>query len=256
MRLEKYGHGSHLMQRMNLPTGFFYLWENDFRDLDFEDDDVFVIYQFSGPKHREWYHVSFRKDVFNDLQGKSILACEILGFDEHCNALELPNMVDLKFVRELRREKQKAKRALFYEIDLEMKLRSEMRTTLKTTPCLVSKLCRNDQATSIFIMGLPTTVDEQQIFDLCSEQGDVVGIDLQRDKMGASLGVTFVTFATQKQACQALRNFMLLSRAWMNIGHRPLKVGFWKDGDSKYHSSKSAPIQKVPMIRHDVGVMV
>lgn len=247
------------MQRMNLPTSFFYLWENDFRDLDFEEDDVFVIYQFSGQKNREWYHVSFRKDVFNDLQGKSILACEVLGFDEHCNALELPNMVDLKFVRELRREKQKAKRALFYEIDLEMKLRSEMRTTLKTTPCLVSKtLQRNAEATCIYIMGLPTNVDEQQIFDLCSKHGDVVGIDLQRDKMGLSLGVAFVTFAFQKHAIHALRNFMLLSRAWMNMGHRPLKVGFWK-GCGSNSLQNSVPVQKIqpfPMARQAVEVMV
>lgn len=229
MRLEKYGHGSHLMQRMNLPTGYFYLWENDFRDLEFDEQDVFVIYQFRGRKNSEWYHVSFRKDVFNELQGKSILACEVLGFDEHCNALALPNLMDLTFVRELRREKEKAKRALFYEINLEMKLRAEMRTTLTTTPCLASKsLRRNAEHSCMYVMGLPNNIDEQHIFNLCKEHGEVVSINLQRDKMGLSLGIAFVTFARQKQAYLAVRNFMLLSRAWMNIGNRPLKVGFWK----------------------------
>lgn len=231
MRLEKYGHGSQLMSRMNLPTSFYYMWESDFPDLEFEDEDVFVIYQFRGQKRGEWYHVSFRRDVSNELQGKSILACEILGFDEHCNAQKLPNLMDLKFVRELRREKRKAKRALFYEINLEMKLRAEMRTTLATTPCLASlSLRRESQSASIYIMGLPSKMNEGEVFELCKEIGGVVSIFIQRDKLGLSFGVAIVEFSNAETAVRAVKTLVLLSRAWLHLGHPPLKVGIWRDG--------------------------
>lgn len=227
MRLEKYAQGSALMSRMNLPTGFYHLSKTECPELDFDEKEVFVIFQAKGPQRDHHYHVSFRKDVHEQLEGRNILACEVLGFDENCNAVDLPHTIHLNFTRELRREMHQARMALFYEIDLEMRLRTEMKNTLAMVPILpTSKKPRASEAT-IYILGLPSSMVEEEIFDLCSGHGEVVSLNLQRDRVGASLGIAFVGFARQIDSFYAMKDLLGLSRYWMKLGMPPLKVGVW-----------------------------
>lgn len=226
MRLEKYAEGSSLMSRMNLPTGFFHLLQSDCPHLEFDSQDIFVIMQAKGPEQNHHYHVSFRKDVYEQLEGRNILACEILGFDEHCNAVKLPDIIHLNFIRELRREVFKARQALFYEIDLEMKLRTEMKNTLSMVPVMPTMRVSESDAT-IFIFGLPSSMVEEDLFKLCRAHGEVVSINLQRDRVGASLGIAFVGFARKIDSLYAIQDLLSLSRYGMKMGHAPLKVGSW-----------------------------
>lgn len=245
MRLERYGEGSNLMSRMNLPTGFYHLLKSDCPDIDWEDGEVFVIFQAVGPCRSHNYHVSFRKDVQDQLKGRNIVACEILGFDKNCNAVDLPHKMHLQFTRELRRERARSGEAVFFEIDLEMKLRKEMKNTAALVPApLVNNPITKTRGATIFIFGLPSSVCEKQLYDLCSSHGRVVSINLQRDQVGCSLGIAFVGFQNKMDSLYALSDLLTLSRYWMQHGQQPLRVGTW-------NPKTGMPAQTTPSIGWD-----
>merc|ERR1719499_2269150 len=80
---------------------------------------------------------------------------------------------------------------------------------------------------TVYVCGLPGSMTEDDIFNLCAVHGEVVSINLQRDRLGASFGIAFVGFARQIDARYAIGDLLDLSRYWLSHGHPPLKVGLW-----------------------------
>jgi len=203
-RLEKYAQGSVLMNRvLRLPTGFYHLSKDQLPELEFHDDDQFVIYHFHDNNQKDkFYHLSFRRDVFESLAGRNILMCEVLCFDQHFNPHRCPKDLDLKMVREIRRESYTDyTQTADFEINLEIKLRREMRDTVYTTPPELTMLSSGWQEKStVHVHPFPRQMTVHEIYQFCEIYGKVVSIKLQRDNVGHSMGQAIVDFADSEMA--------------------------------------------------------